>query len=108
MANFYKNISGHTINVPLFGVGVVHVPADAACIELEKHLADAINDMARPNVILEEVFPTITVETAPIVTKAGKKTTKTVVVDPAEDTPVTEQTEAEKPTVETEIEDVTL
>lgn len=50
----YKNLTKNHIKVNLFGVGVVEVPANAQAVELEETVAQAINDMTYPNVILEE------------------------------------------------------
>lgn len=64
---YYKNLVKHVIDLNLFGVGQVHIPADAACIELDENVADAINKSVFPNVVLEEVKPNISVDNMPIV-----------------------------------------
>lgn len=53
---FYKNLTGHVISVPLFGIGVVTIPANAECIELEESTAEAIQAMTYVK-ILEETEP---------------------------------------------------
>lgn len=70
---YYKNLTGHQIKVVLYGLGEIVVPAEAKCVELNPSAADAINSMARPNVLLEEVTPTITFDDEPVVTKKTKK-----------------------------------
>lgn len=67
MFNHYKNLSGSKIDVTLFGTGRVEIPADAACVPLKKNVADVINKMAFPNVVLEEVQVTYTAVDNPIV-----------------------------------------
>lgn len=53
---FYKNLTGHVISVSLFGIGVVTIPANAECIELEESTASAIQAMTYVK-ILEETEP---------------------------------------------------
>ena len=53
---FYKNLTGHVIAVPLFGIGVVTIPANAECVELEETTASAIQAMTYVK-ILEETEP---------------------------------------------------
>lgn len=72
---YFKSHADKEIKMTLFGVGEVQIPAKAACIELDKVVADAINAMAFPHVILEEVTPKITVETSPVVKAPAKRTT---------------------------------
>lgn len=55
MATYFKNISGNTINVEIFGVGKLHIPAEAQSVEIEPSVADAINEMVKPNKALEMV-----------------------------------------------------
>lgn len=55
MIKHYKNLCGNRIATTFFGCGDVNIPAEAKCIELEDYIAEAINAMAFPNVILEEV-----------------------------------------------------
>ena len=51
-----KSRTGHVISVPLFGVGVVTIPANAECVELEETTAEAIQAMTYVK-ILEETEP---------------------------------------------------
>jgi hypothetical protein len=67
MLKHYKNLTGKQIDVTLFGVGRVVVPADAGCVPIKKNVADVINKMAFPNVILEEVEVTYTAVENPVV-----------------------------------------
>lgn len=53
---FYKNLTGRVISTSLYGVGDVKIPADAACVELDENVADAINGMTYIK-ILEETEP---------------------------------------------------
>lgn len=70
---YYKNISGNYINVKLFGIAPVIVPAEAACVEIDDAAADAVNGLVFPNRVLERVYPTIVApEDAPIVRKSKK------------------------------------
>lgn len=72
MNKFYKSNCDSQIKVPLFGIGEVVIPANAKCIELAPGVADVINKMVYPTVVLEEVTPTFTVDNTPIVTKKKK------------------------------------
>ena len=67
MAHYYKNLTGSTINVEIFGHGMVNIPADAASVELPPSVARSINTMAKPTVVLEETFPKFEKETTPVV-----------------------------------------
>ena len=53
---FYRNLTGHVITVPLFWVGVVTIPANAECVELEENVARSIQGMVTVP-ILEETEP---------------------------------------------------
>ena len=66
MLKHYKNLTGTKIDVTLFGVGRVEVSADAACVPLEKSVADVLNKMAFPNVVVEEVEVTYTAVDNPV------------------------------------------
>ena len=68
MIKHYKNIAGAKIDVTMFGVGRIEVPADAACVPLESGVVDVLNKMSFPSVILEEVEVTYTAVDNPIVT----------------------------------------
>lgn len=58
MAHYYKNLVGREISMTLFGVGKVKIPANAASVELEPRVANAINRMIYPSKALEEVIVT--------------------------------------------------
>jgi len=62
MTKYYKNIKGKDINLILYGLGEVKIPANAKCMELDEAVVNAINNMAYPDTILEQVEPKITVE----------------------------------------------
>jgi len=67
MAHYYKNLTGSTINIEIFGHGMVHIPADGVSVELPPDVALSINSMAKPVVVLEETFPKFEKETSPLV-----------------------------------------
>lgn len=70
---YYKSNSNNVISLSLFGVGAVHIPANAKCIDLDDSVADAINRMTYPNNVLEKVTPKITVEDEVIVKKPARQ-----------------------------------
>jgi len=53
MATYFKNLTNSEIKIDLFGVGTVKIPANAKSVELTQHVADTINAMVKPNVVLE-------------------------------------------------------
>jgi hypothetical protein len=67
MLKHYKNLSGVKLDVTLYGVGRVEIPADAACIPLESSTAAVLNKAAFPNVVLEEVEVTYTAVDNPVI-----------------------------------------
>lgn len=62
MAKYYKSLAEGEIRVDLYGIGEVVVPKGAKCVELPAGAAVAINGLVFPDVLLEEVSPTITIE----------------------------------------------
>ena len=52
---YYKNLCGKQIDITLFGFGRIKVSADAQAVLLKQGVADAINTMVFPNIVLEEV-----------------------------------------------------
>lgn len=59
MSTYYKNVSGNALSINLYGVGKVSIPAEAQSIEIEDGVAQAINAMAKPNIVLEKVSETL-------------------------------------------------
>ena len=74
---FYRNLTGHVITVPLFGHGVVTIPANAECIELEESVANAISNMSSVKV-LEETEPQLKLNPIAPPKKEEKKEEKPV------------------------------
>lgn len=62
MNKYYKNLTDRQIDIKLFGVGNVSVPANAGCVELAQSTAEVINKRAYPAVVLAEITPKITAE----------------------------------------------
>ena len=56
---FYRNLTGVVLSIPLFGKGVVVIPANAESVELDESVARAINSMVTVTV-LEETTPKLT------------------------------------------------
>jgi len=56
---FYKNLTGVVLSIPLFGKGVLSIPANAESVELDESVAKAINSMVTVTV-LEETTPKLT------------------------------------------------
>lgn len=106
MAKYYKNLCNHQINVNLFGVGDVVIPANAKCVELEANVADVLNKMAYPEKVVEEVTPTFTVDDTPVVKakKPAKKSAEEALVEEIEDVPEESKEEVKEETLE----DITL
>lgn len=71
MIKYYKNVCETTLNLNLYGIGKVHIPADAKCIPLEAHVAEAVMGMT-PLKILEEVTPDIEEASEVLVTKGAE------------------------------------
>lgn len=59
MATYYKNVSGNHIKVELFGIGTISIPTGAKSVEIQPSVAKAINEMAKPAIVLEEVESTM-------------------------------------------------
>ena len=54
MATYFKNLTNGEIRMDLFGVGEIVIPASAKSVELDASVADAINKMTKPNLVLEQ------------------------------------------------------
>lgn len=75
---FYRNLTGVVLSIPLFGKGVVVIPANAESVELDESVARAINSMVTVTV-LEETTPKLTEN--PIAKKPAAVVTEEIPVD---------------------------